>query len=212
MATLELDFKLRLTQLDGRPVAGIPAGFDEYDPHNPRVVRLLPGTHEMLVGLRPYAEIHTYQTYAYLPSGDCHGGVQMIPTGSYTTTTHVRGSREDERITFDVAAGRRYRAALENPLDWFSKRDRWWVKVVEQTDAWRDPVVSRSVGREWHVVPSAADDATDAQLAAHAGRLSRKRVCDRRGACVSSRSCRGFRSIRACWNPRATGRRCLTRT
>ena len=157
VAMLELDFRLRLTQLDGRPVAGVPAGFDEHDPHNPRVIRLLPGKHELLVGKRPYVETHTHNTYTYLPSGDCHGGMRQIWTGSYTTTTHVPGSREDERLMFDVAAGRRYRVVLDDPLDWFSKRDRWWVKVVEQTDAWRDPVVSRSVGRQRHARPSGVE-------------------------------------------------------
>jgi hypothetical protein len=161
VATLELDFKLRLTQLDGRRVPGVPAGFDEHDPHNPRVVRLLPGSHELIVGKRPYVETHTHNTYTYLPSGDCHGGggggMQQIWTGSYTTTTHALGSRDDERIAFNVAAGRRYRVALDDPIDWFSKRDRWRVKVVEQTDAWRDRVVSTSFGRQRHVRPSAVE-------------------------------------------------------
>ena len=158
VATLQVDFKLRLTQLDGRPIAGVPAGLDEADPHNPRVIRVLPGRHELLVGLRPYVEYHTYEMYTYVPSGDCHGGgMQMISTGSYSTTTRVPGSREDERIMFDVAAGRRYRVVLDDPIDWFSKKNRWWVKVIEKSDGWRDPVVSTSLGRERHVRPTAVD-------------------------------------------------------
>ncbi len=153
IATLELDFRARLVHLDNRPVPGLPAGLDVDDPANPRILRLLPGEHEMLVGLRPYIETHSHPVYSYFPSTDCHGHVSShaVVTSYYTTTTFHPGSREDERLTFTLAPGRRYRLKFDDPADWFSRRERWSARIIEKTDAWRDPVISTSHGRQRHV-------------------------------------------------------------
>jgi hypothetical protein len=156
IATLELDFKARVTHLDGQPVPGLPAGLNVADPSNPRILRLLPGEHEMLVGLRPYVETHSYPEYSYFPTTDCHGHVSShaVVTSWHTSTTHHPGSREDERIVFALSPGQRYRLKLDDPVDWFSRRERWSARVIEKTDAWRDPVVSASLGRQPHPPPT----------------------------------------------------------
>ena len=158
VATLEVDFKIRLTKLDGRPVAGVPAGLNEHEPTNPRVIRLLPGQHEFLVGKRPYVQTHQHPIHGFAPSGDCNGGMRMTVTGYYTTTSHVPGSRTDERLSFTAAPGRRYTLTLEDPLDWFAKRDRWRAKVIDRSDRFREPVVSTSYGYFPHMPPMAEPD------------------------------------------------------
>jgi hypothetical protein len=155
VATLNVDFKVRLLQLNGQPVPGIPPGLDPGEPYDPRILRLLPGEHEMLVGIRPYIQTNSYPIYSYTTTTDCEGHCHSIPmvVGYNTTTTYHEASRENERIAFTLAAGRRYRLKLDDPPDWFSKRQLWSAKVIKKTDAWRDPVISISLGREPHIQP-----------------------------------------------------------
>ena len=155
VATLQLDFKVRLMQLDGEPVQGIPPGLDTGEPYDPRILRLLPGEHEMLVGIRPYIETNSYPIYSYISTTDCEGHCHSTPivVGYNTTTTYHEGSRENERLTFALAPGRRYRLKLNDPPDWFSKRQKWSALLVEKTNTWRDTIISTSHGREPHIQP-----------------------------------------------------------
>jgi len=155
VATLDLDFKVRLIHLDGHPVQGIPPGLDPGEPYNRRILRLRPGEHEVLVGIRPYIATNSYPIYSYTSTTDCEGHCHSTPmvVGYNTTTTNHEGSRENEHITFTLAPGRRYRLKLEDPPDWFSRRQLWSAKVIAKTNAWRDPVISTSLGRESHAPP-----------------------------------------------------------
>ena len=155
IASVQLDFKVRLMQLDGQPVAGIPPGLESGEPYDQRILRLLPGEHEMLVGIRPYIETNSYPIYSYTTTTDCEGHCHSIPivVGYNTTTTFHQGSRDNERITFSLAPGRRYRLKLDDPPDWFSKRQKWSALLVEKANTWRDPIISTSHGREPHIRP-----------------------------------------------------------
>jgi hypothetical protein len=155
IATLQLDFKVRLIQLDGQIVPGIPPGLETGEPYDARVLRLLPGEHEMLVGIRPWIETNSYPIYSYTTTTDCEGHCHSMPivVGYNTTTTHHDGSRENERITFALAPGRRYRLKLDDPPDFFSKRQKWSALLVEKTNTWRDTIISTSHGREPHIQP-----------------------------------------------------------
>jgi hypothetical protein len=155
VATLQLDFKVRLVQLDGQSVPGIPPGLETNEPYDPRILRLLPGEHEMLVGIRPYIETNSYPIYSYISTTDCEGHCQSTPivVGYNTSTTAHEGSRENEQITFTLAPGRRYRLKLDDPPDWFSKRQLWSAKMIEKTNTWRDTIISTSHGRGPHIQP-----------------------------------------------------------
>ena len=70
IAMLQIDAAVRLTaQLDGAPVPGLPAGFTEADSTAPRTVRLLPGEHTLLVGIRPAHETYSTPIYSSVPHG-----------------------------------------------------------------------------------------------------------------------------------------------
>jgi hypothetical protein len=155
VATLQIDFKVRLMQLDGQGVEGLPPGLQTEEPYDPRILRLLPGEHEMLVGIRPYIETNSYPIYSYTTTTDCEGRCHSMPivVGYNYTTTHHEGSRENERIQFTLAPGRRYRLKLDDPPDWFAKREKWSARIIEKTNAWRDTLISTSHGREPHVQP-----------------------------------------------------------
>ena len=155
IAMLELDFKVRVIHLDGQAVEGIPPGLQTDEPYDPRILRLLPGEHEMLVGIRPYIQTNSYPIYSYTTTTDCEGHCHSMPivVGYNTTTTCHEGSRENERIAFTLAPGRHYRLKLDDPPDWFSKREKWSAAVIEKTNTWRDTLISTSHGREPHIQP-----------------------------------------------------------
>ena len=153
IAVLHLGDEVRLLSVDGAPVPGLPAGLTETDSYAPRIVRLLPGEHTIVAGIRPRVQTYSSPNYMYIPSGDCHGGGSFVVTSYNSYTSSLPGSRENETIRFIAQPARTYRLKIDDPPDWFSKTQRWSARIIEKTDQWSDPIVSTSLGRQPHETP-----------------------------------------------------------
>ena len=149
IATLHIDEVVRLTALDGAAAPGLPAGLTGADSAAPRTVRLLPGEHTLVVGIRPRTQVYSKPIYSYVPhGGGCHDARVPRIVHYQTHTNHLPGSREDESLSFTAVAGHTYRLKIDDPPDWFTKTEPWSARVVEKTDRWSDPTTSTSLGRQ----------------------------------------------------------------
>lgn len=128
IATMNIDPQIRLTSVDGKPVAGIAAGHLANDSWDDRVARLLPGTHTIVAGERARA---------------------IYAMNSETLPDLYGGSAEDQRIEFDALGGRSYALKFKRDDRW--QPTRWWVEVIETSGGKR--MVSKALGSVPYVPP-----------------------------------------------------------
>jgi hypothetical protein len=150
VARLQLDPAVRLISIDGKPLADFPGEWDSTrgESFKPRVVRLLPGPHRVLVGINP----NTQQSNPP-PMGGAPGGGLSVGVG-FTYTKRYPGSKENEELEFTPAAGRKYMLKIKNPLDLFTKQEKWNAIIYDADSPEFQKVVSRSYGRVPHAFPT----------------------------------------------------------
>jgi hypothetical protein len=131
VATLGIDPGVRLVSLDGAAIAGIPAEVRNGEMSQGRTVRLLPGAHDIVAGMAPYAANPT--------RGD-------NLSGFYTVHISEPASPDDDVLSFTAQPGGRY--FLKIGLAAGGKG--WRAIVIDRRGPEFETVVSTTTGRVAH--------------------------------------------------------------